>query len=523
MKRSVFDNKIAEISKSILSYCITRTHNRHEAEDLAQDIIVELIKSVPNIRDDKAFYGFMWSVASKVYAMWCRKNSKQTKFCELIEDISDETDIFSDIDNNSDLYLLRREMTLLSQKYRKAVILYYLESKSCSNISSALCISDSMVKYLLFKARKILKEGMNMERNYGEQSYNPKTLELMYMGEGPNRFWDISNGKKIPQNILWACYNDNLTEEEISLQIGVALPYLETEIKLLVDSGLLIRKGNKYNTNIIIFTKEFKTELATKIEKQQETIADILYDFIITNEEKIRNIGFHMCDMSKNSLTWHITCVAIYILFSRITEKYSFDDYPVTSFGDKAYVWGDEAPRGILNFCNMSQLDGCLDEGELHFIDYLPNPKSDNNYFYRNRQLSNLFIKLVNNKVNNPNEYEREIIADLIRNGYVKNDNGKISATLPVYTEIQKSTLYSMLEPTIVELLSVNANIKQTLEKVLKNHIPTHLKPQAESIACMRMFDDVMCVTVEVMRNKDYLRVNWSANEMPTVFAVVGE
>ena len=200
MDKKDFDGKVAEISKSIMSYCVTRTFNRYDAEDLAQEIIVELVKSVDNIRDDKAFYGFMWAVVGKVYAMWCRKRVKFDA-CELSDDLTDGNDYF-DIAGNEDLYLLRRELTLLSEKYRRAVIFYYLESKSCSEISSSLCISESMVKYLLFKARKILKEGMNMERNYGEQSYNPKQLSLLYMGEGPNKFWNITDGKKIPQNIF---------------------------------------------------------------------------------------------------------------------------------------------------------------------------------------------------------------------------------------------------------------------------------------------------------------------------------
>ena len=79
-----------------------------------------------------------------------------------IEGISEEED--------SALFLLRRELALLAEKYRKAVVLYYIESKSCLEISDCLGISESMVKYLLFKSRQILKEGMRMERNYGRQS-----------------------------------------------------------------------------------------------------------------------------------------------------------------------------------------------------------------------------------------------------------------------------------------------------------------------------------------------------------------
>ena len=65
MERDIFKFRTAQISKSILSYCMARTSNEYEAEDLAQDILLELTKSVQNIRDEKAFYGFMWSGRQK--------------------------------------------------------------------------------------------------------------------------------------------------------------------------------------------------------------------------------------------------------------------------------------------------------------------------------------------------------------------------------------------------------------------------------------------------------------------------
>ena len=188
MNENELRKKISEVSKTIFSYCMAKTPTREEAEDLSQDILYELIKSAKNIRDDNAFYAFMWGVAGNVYKQWYRKKL-QNNTCELTEDVASEDDLPED--NTGDIYFLRRELTLLSEKYRKATILYYIEDRSCLEIASVLNISESMVKYLLFKSRKILKEGMNMERNLGELSYNPKTLIPMYSGQGPNQFWQF--------------------------------------------------------------------------------------------------------------------------------------------------------------------------------------------------------------------------------------------------------------------------------------------------------------------------------------------
>ena len=75
-------------------------------------------------------------------------------------------------------------------------------SKSCSEISKHLSISESMVKYLLFKSRQILKEGMSMERNYGQQSYDPKGLSLMFWENGANHYNHLCDSK-MSQTILF--------------------------------------------------------------------------------------------------------------------------------------------------------------------------------------------------------------------------------------------------------------------------------------------------------------------------------
>ena len=195
----------------------------------------------------------MWSVARNVYKNWCKKKGKY--FYELDEQLPENGDSIEVLlEKNTELSLLRRELSLLSEKYRKATVFYYFEGLSVPKISAKMNVSESMVKYLVFKSRNLLKEGMELDRNYGEQSYNPKSLMLLYWGNGPNNYYDLCK-RKIPQNILMACYNDALTVEEISLQTGVPVAYLEDDIGILVENDVLMRKGNRYLTNVVILQK----------------------------------------------------------------------------------------------------------------------------------------------------------------------------------------------------------------------------------------------------------------------------
>lgn len=174
MEKQEFDKKIAEATQVIHRYCLSRTTNAHEAEDLAQEILLELCKSATNLRKPEAFYGFMWSVAGNVYKQWYKKKLSRNDFeavqedfellCESAEsdecNVSAEDKVFSEMENAEDIRLLRRELALLAEKYRRATVLYYLENKSCLEIANILSTSESMVKYLLFKSRKIVKDGI---------------------------------------------------------------------------------------------------------------------------------------------------------------------------------------------------------------------------------------------------------------------------------------------------------------------------------------------------------------------------
>lgn len=175
---------ITENMKSIFGFALTRLGNVAEAEWLASDILYEIVRSAPNLKDEERFYGFMWKIAENVYMDYLRKKSKDTsRTTELDENIADESEsVLEEIVKKEELNLLRRELSLLSKQYRETTVLYYIENLSCSEVAKKLQISTEMVKYYLFRARKIIREGMNMERLYGEKSYRPNIFEIDFWG-----------------------------------------------------------------------------------------------------------------------------------------------------------------------------------------------------------------------------------------------------------------------------------------------------------------------------------------------------
>jgi len=76
MDDNILQEMIGEISRTIFNYCKAKTSNMEDAEDLSQEILYELWRSAKNIRDDKAFYGFMWSLAENVFKQWYKKKKQ---------------------------------------------------------------------------------------------------------------------------------------------------------------------------------------------------------------------------------------------------------------------------------------------------------------------------------------------------------------------------------------------------------------------------------------------------------------
>ena len=119
-------------------------------------------------------------------------------------------------------------------------------------------VSTETVKYLLFRARKLISEGMNMERLYGERSYRPDAFEIDFWGEngGNDEEYREFRRRKLKGNILLAAYYGAVAPDELGVELGVSLPYLEDELRLLTERGYLVRRGEKYLTNIPIFTAD---------------------------------------------------------------------------------------------------------------------------------------------------------------------------------------------------------------------------------------------------------------------------
>ena len=197
---------VQEQMKILFEFAFSKVGNREEAEELCSEIMIQILKSLGNLKDEEAFYSYMWAIARNVYKNYMRK--QKYEFVELEDKyvgnsyMTPETSYLL----KEDIQTLRRELSLLSTQYRQVTIGYYMEGKSCIEIAKEMQISVDMVKYYLFKVRKILKEGIGMNRELGEKSYNPGVFRMDFWGDQTeSAWWDLFE-RKLPGNILLSAY-----------------------------------------------------------------------------------------------------------------------------------------------------------------------------------------------------------------------------------------------------------------------------------------------------------------------------
>ena len=524
MEKERTDKMIAESAKTIFSYCRARTRSKEEAEDLSQDIILELLGAKGSFCNDKAFYGFMWAVADNVYKDWCKKRAK-VNLLVLDERIPDKSvPIIEVLEKEADFRLLYRELMLLGEQHRKVTVMYYFDGLKVSQISKSLGISESMVKFLLFKSRKILKEGMNMERT--ELSFNPRRMTLGISSKDSWPRWvdpTYFERNVLAQNILLACYNEPCTAEEISLQLGIAVPYLEKDLMELCEwSGVLTKKNNRYETDIVIFTKDFSAEATAKTLEYQQKIADTITSFLDERLGDFKAIGFYTGGSDDSLLRWRIMH---FILDQAIKRKYGKDcniEYSTKHDGHTVFLWGMEESKPKY---------GCIAAGysndsgdQIQFLEFQSGSWFEKTfgfgYFWKRTDRVNLILELAKGKMNGFSESEMLEVAELIKHGFLKKNGDVIKLCIPIYTAHQFEKAAALTNNVTDEISEITREMIKISTDILVQHSPASKKKEVESIGWLKIRDLAMDRPVEIMLGSGALR-RTADNERPTSYVVL--
>ena len=258
-----------EYMGKIYYYCLRKTGDSHEAEDLASDITVQVLTALHGGVNPQSFPAWVWQIARNRYALWAKTKHRRTECVSYVDPDDPETEhiltaggynqapsVSEEYIHSEEMATLRRELAFLGRDYREIVVAYYIEDRSVSDIAASLGQPEGTIKSRLFRSRNLLKEGMKMSRDFGPKSYKPENMCFASSGSQPSGLPWSAVRRALPKNILLEASNNPSTAEELSVAVGVAMPYMEEEIALLTDAGLLKQIGNRYVTNFFIMSHD---------------------------------------------------------------------------------------------------------------------------------------------------------------------------------------------------------------------------------------------------------------------------
>ncbi len=479
------ENIEAYIEK-IYGYAINHTYSREEADELSQEILFMAVRELPKLRDESKFEPWLWGVANNVTKQFRRNMGKQRAMYsyETLENLSYEDEYFDDQEEIYDL--LRTRIAMLSKMYRDIIILYYYDGLSVKQISERLKIPEGTVTWRLSEARKKLKKECT---DMNESALRPKTMRLDIYGNGNY------NGKTIPfptayiddslsQNILYYCYDDARTVEDISKLCGVPAYYIEERIDNLLKREAIIEsvKG-KYQTNFVIFSDKYGIYCEENAEKVLLPIVDEIIEALKKISREAMSINFYKADRSEQALFYLFGAMA----FSYASKKYCKLPYPWFKKrydgNEWSYLGNMETGKhkritmGIQQCANLGSRGGYSHTS----YNFIPGIK------FRQMMYDN-YINACEDILYTGSCDDVDSVANAVNDGYiVRKEDGSFFVTSPSFTLEQNQQFENIVEKYLSPIMPVYSDAIESFVTGYKKLFPKHLTDDADRL-CQNIF-----------------------------------
>jgi len=155
--------------KKVLNTCFRFVNNREDAEDLTQEVFLEVYKSIPGFRGDSKLSTWIYRIAVTKSLDYLRRQKRKKRFGILKSIFSDETgEMITNITSGSNpgkkveeedrVRILNEALEKLPENQKAAFTLSKYEEMSYAEIAEILNTSSSAVDSLIQRAKSNLKK-----------------------------------------------------------------------------------------------------------------------------------------------------------------------------------------------------------------------------------------------------------------------------------------------------------------------------------------------------------------------------
>ncbi len=484
-KQELYSLLCGQYLPAFLGFARSRVGDMDTAEELCQEMAFRCVNAIAEdrIRDNPDAY--FWSVAHNVCkSYYARKQPLSIEANALGDILTADTLSLEEATEISEEYAeIRRALSHLSGLYRRILVMHYYDEIPVADIAQTLDISESMVKFYLRTGREKLKEVYLMQNT----TVPVKPIEFSVYKSAIDfsrvNVWEVFS-RKLPAQLAILCHDKPMTISALSVETGVPAVYLEEEIALLLNAGVMISPAkDKYRTNFHILKKNAFEQIKAMFASMYEGYLPVYRAVYDKHLPRLRESGLFRCDASEQEYRWSFFMQTP--AFDWRNVWMSNKDYPqILSCGSKALIYAMEAQTLRFSTGNTpTDLDASADCPK---ATVWPCDVTAFGEFHRQKELHprehtekcRVLADIAMGAALSDDENTRLLTSELIREGYVSMENGKPASHVPVingnvrslFAEIEAELQIALEEPSKRLYQRVSDVVKATLAPQLSDY-----------------------------------------------------
>ena len=152
-----FEEIVVRWQAPLLNLAYRFSRDRGLAEEMAQEALLKVFRSLRSWRGDAGFSTWMFSVALNHFRTTMRRHVPLNVELAELDAVTGEGDLAGEMDAATNDSVVRRAVALLPPKYRDVIIVYYFQQQDVAETAATLGLRPGTVKARLHRARKLLR------------------------------------------------------------------------------------------------------------------------------------------------------------------------------------------------------------------------------------------------------------------------------------------------------------------------------------------------------------------------------
>ncbi len=162
--QEAFAQLVEQYSRSVIGTCMSFVHNLEDAEDIAQEVFIEVYKSIRLFRRESDIKTWIYRIAINRCIDFTRKQNRKKRIADMkglfLHKDKPQNTPHQQLEEQERKELLARQIALLPENQRIALVLSRYEKMSNQQIARIMKTSESAVESLLHRARKNLRKNL---------------------------------------------------------------------------------------------------------------------------------------------------------------------------------------------------------------------------------------------------------------------------------------------------------------------------------------------------------------------------